>query len=67
MAPRVSVITPFVDHARFLADAIESVRAQTFRDWELILVDDGARDGSRAIADHYAATEPARIRGALER
>jgi glycosyltransferase involved in cell wall biosynthesis len=62
MASRVSVITPFVEQARFLADAIESVRAQTFTDWELILVDDGARDGSRAIADRYAAAEPARIR-----
>lgn len=62
MAPRVSVITPFVDHARFLAEAIESVRAQTFTDWELILVDDGSRDGSRAIADRYAAADRARIR-----
>jgi glycosyltransferase involved in cell wall biosynthesis len=62
MAPRVSVITPFVDHARFLAEAIESVRAQRFDAWELVLVDDGARDESRAIADRFAAAEPARIR-----
>jgi glycosyltransferase involved in cell wall biosynthesis len=62
MMPRVSVITPFVDHARFLAEAIESVRAQTFEDWELILVDDGASDGSRAIADRHAAGAPTRIR-----
>jgi len=62
MAPRVSVITPFVEHARFLAEAIESVRAQRFTDWELILVDDGADDGSRGIAHHYAAAEPGRVR-----
>lgn len=62
MSPRVSVITPFVDHARFLAEAIESVRAQRFDAWELILVDDGARDESRAIADRFAAADPARIR-----
>jgi GT2 family glycosyltransferase len=62
MTPRVSVITPFVDHAPFLAEAIESVRAQTYTDWELILVDDGARDGSRAIAGRYTDAEPARIR-----
>lgn len=62
MAPRVSVITPFVDHAAFLGEAIESVRAQCFRDWELILVDDGARDESRAIAERFAAADASRIR-----
>lgn len=62
MAPRVSVITPFVAHAGFLGEAIESVRAQRFDDWELILVDDGASDDSRAIADRFAAADPVRIR-----
>ena len=62
MAPRVSVITPFVDHASLLGEAIESVRAQRFDDWELILVDDGATDESRAIADRFAAADPARVR-----
>jgi len=62
MAPRVSVITPFVDHAQFLAAAIESVRAQSFADWELILVDDGSRDGSRDVAESFASADPRRIR-----
>jgi len=62
MTPRVSVVTPFVDHSRFLAAAVESVRAQTYSDWELILVDDGSRDGSRAIADRFASADPRRIR-----
>lgn len=62
MVPRVSVITPFADHARFLAAAIESVRAQSFADWELILVDDGSRDGSRAIAERFASADPGRVR-----
>lgn len=61
-APRVSVITIFLDEERFLAEAIESVRAQTFTDWELILVDDGSRDRSAAIARSYADADPSRIR-----
>jgi glycosyltransferase involved in cell wall biosynthesis len=60
--PRVSVITIFFDEERFLAEAIESVRMQTFSNWELILVDDGSRDGSSAIARSRADSDPARIR-----
>jgi len=60
--PRVSVVTIFLDEERFLGEAIESVRAQTFSDWELILVDDGSRDRSAEIARSYADADPARIR-----
>lgn len=60
--PRVSVITIFLDEERFLGEAIESIRAQTFGDWELILVDDGSRDRSADIARSYADADPARIR-----
>ncbi|MEJ1156754.1 glycosyltransferase family 2 protein [Prosthecomicrobium sp. N25] len=59
--PRVSIVTPFLDAEPFLAQAIDSVRAQTVPDWELLLVDDGARDGSRAVAEAAAAEDP-RIR-----
>ena len=40
--PRVSVITIFLNAERFLTEAVESVLAQTFRDLELLLVDDGS-------------------------
>jgi glycosyltransferase involved in cell wall biosynthesis len=60
--PDVSVITIFLDAERFLAEAVESVLAQTYDAWELILVDDGSRDGSGAIARDYAARFPGRIR-----
>jgi hypothetical protein len=60
--PSVSVIMPFLDEERFIATAIESVRGQTLADWELLLVDDGSRDGSAAIAEAYAVRDPARIR-----
>jgi glycosyltransferase involved in cell wall biosynthesis len=61
-APRVSVITPFLNAGSFLAEAIESVRAQTLREWELLLVDDGSTDVSTAVARVYAERFPERIR-----
>lgn len=60
--PVVSVIMPFLNVAPYLAEAIESVRAQTYPRWELLLCDDGATDGSTEIARRYAALDPARIR-----
>ena len=59
---RVSIVTPFLDARRFIAEAIESVLAQTFGRWELLLVDDGSSDGSTEIARHYAAEYPEKIR-----
>jgi glycosyltransferase involved in cell wall biosynthesis len=60
--PSVSVIVCFLDEERFLGEAVASVVAQHFTDWELILVDDGSRDGSSAIARQLAHDEPQRIR-----
>jgi glycosyltransferase involved in cell wall biosynthesis len=60
--PLVSVVTIFLDAERFLAEAIESVRAQTYERWELLLVDDGSRDRSSEIAREYAVRDPQRIR-----
>ena len=47
---RVTVGIPFLNARRTLPDAIRSVFAQTFEDWELILLDDGSADGSLEIA-----------------
>ena len=58
----MSVVTIFLDEARFLEEAIESVLAQTFDNWELCLVDDGSTDRSPRIAHSYAASHPDRIR-----
>ena len=60
--PLVSVIMPFLNLERFLAESIESVRAQTYPHWELLLCDDGSTDGSASIARRYASADPARIR-----
>ena len=59
--PLVSVIVPVYRAERFLRDAIESVRAQIYEAWELVLVDDAGGDGSAAIASEYVAREPDRI------
>ena len=60
--PRVSVVTPFYNAARFLGEAVDSVLAQDFTDFELLLVDDGSDDASSAIAQRYATQYPDRVR-----
>ena len=59
---RVSIVTPFLNAGRFIEEAIESVLAQTYDGWELLLVDDGSTDDSTSIAERYAAAHPGRIR-----
>jgi len=56
------VIVPFLDSARFLAEAIASVRTQSYARWELLLIDAGSTDGSTEIARRHAAAAPERIR-----
>ena len=53
-SPLVSAIIIFLNADAFIAEAIESVLAQTYENWELFLVDDGSTDGSTAISKHYA-------------
>ena len=52
--PKVSVIVPNYNHARFLPKRIESILNQTFQDFELILLDDCSTDNSRSILSSYA-------------
>lgn len=58
---RVSVIMPVYKVEDYVARAMESVLAQTFIDFEFLIVDDGSPDGSGAICDAYAGKDP-RIR-----
>ena len=60
-ACRVSVVIPAFNRENFLARTLDSVLAQTLRDWELVVSDDGSTDGTRNVADRYQH-EDARIR-----
>lgn len=52
--PKISVIVPVYKVEQYIGRCIESILAQTFRDFELILVDDGSPDNSGTICDEYA-------------
>ncbi len=55
--PSISVIMPVYQAEKFLKASVESVLAQSFSDWELLLVDDGCRDNSPALCDGFAARD----------
>ena len=50
----VSVITPCYNGAKYISETIESVIAQTYAKWEMIIIDDGSKDNSVEIARNYA-------------
>ena len=53
----VSIITPVYNGEKYISETIESVIKQTYLDWEMIVVDDGSKDGSAAIVRRYAEKE----------
>lgn len=55
--PRVSIIVPVYNAERYLHECIDSILAQTFSDFELILVDDGSPDRCPLICDSYAVQD----------
>lgn len=57
----VSIIMPAYNAEKTLPQAVESVMAQTYPHWELIIIDDASRDGTRELIRAYAQQEP-RIR-----
>ena len=52
-SPAVSVVMPTHNRARYVGEAIESVLAQSFRDWELLVVDDGSEDDTRSVVARF--------------
>jgi teichuronic acid biosynthesis glycosyltransferase TuaG len=55
--PKISVIMPAYNAGRFIEAAIRSVMAQTVTDWELLVIDDGSKDDTCAIAQALAQTD----------
>ena len=60
-APVISISMPAYNVEKYIGEAIESILAQSFTDWELIIVDDCSKDKTLAIASEYAAKD-SRIR-----
>src|SRR5260370_10615347 len=57
MTPVISVIMPVRNGAEWLAEAVASVRAQEFGDFECLIVDDGSDDGTTALLSGFAAAD----------
>lgn len=57
MNQRVAIIIPVYNSEEYLPKCIESVKSQTYTNWELILVDDGSTDASGKICDQYQSTD----------
>ena len=56
--PRVTVVVPTYDRPEFLREALESVRRQTFRDFECVVADDGSRPLAAEVVEPLAASDP---------
>lgn len=54
----ISIVTPMYNGGRFVAQTIESVLAQTYPHWEMLIVDDGSKDDSPEIVGAYSARDP---------
>ena len=57
-SPAVSVVVPIYKVERYLVKCVDSILAQTLREIEVILVDDGSPDACPALCDAYAARDP---------
>src|SRR5690349_13015111 len=59
--PLISVITPFLNGGDWLRQAVESVFAQTYTNWQMILIDDGSKEEATSIAKEFAGKYPDKI------
>ena len=58
---KISVIIPVYNTEKYLSKCLDSVFAQTFQDFEVIVVNDGSTDGSQAVIDRYCAQYPDKL------
>lgn len=57
LSPAISVIVPIYNMEKLMRKCLDSILAQTFQNYECLLIDDGSKDGSPAICDEYAAKD----------
>ncbi len=62
MKPIVTIYVPSHNYGRFLEQSIQSVLSQSFKDWELILIDDGSQDQTASICERFKALESDKIK-----
>src|SRR5262249_10732973 len=60
--PLISIVVIFFNEEKFLPEALDSIFAQPYDNWELLLVDDGSTDTSTGIARNCADQNPQRVR-----
>ena len=58
---KISVIVPVYNKKEYVAQCIDSILSQSYRNLELLLIDDGSTDGSSAVCDKYADGERVRV------
>lgn len=56
--PLVSVVVPTYNYARFIGETLENLRAQTYGNWECVVVDDGSTDDTAEVVARFAEREP---------
>ncbi len=58
MQPQVSIIIPCYNQERYILDCLQSVKQQSFVDWECIIINDGSTDQSKELIESYIQNEP---------
>ena len=61
-SPKVSIVTPTYNRCQYIGGLVRTVFAQTYSDFELIIVDDGSQDDTRAVVEKHIHEHPDRIR-----
>lgn len=62
MAPKVSVVIPCYNHAGYVTQAVESALNQTYKIYEVVIINDGSTDNSAAVLDNLASQHPNKVK-----